>query len=129
MWMSSPGWRRQYRFGGSGGSSLDNRFSPIRLSTDVTVDNGIASPPGLVAAWGFDEGSGPTASDSSGNANDGSVNGAVWTSGYFGQALDFDGNSDLVLIPDSDSLDLTTAYTFEAWVRPDAAMSSWKAMG
>jgi hypothetical protein len=43
MWINSPGWRRQYRFGGSGGSSFDNRFNPSRFNTDVTVDNGIAS--------------------------------------------------------------------------------------
>ncbi len=46
------------------------------------------SYPGLVARWGFDEGSGTVAHDSSGNHNDGSVSQANWVSA-----------DDLVLLP------------------------------
>lgn len=38
--------------------------------------------PGLVGAWGLNEGAGATAGDSSGDANDGTILGAVWTTGY-----------------------------------------------
>jgi len=78
-----------------------------------------ASPgPGIVGLWHFDEGSGTTASDSSGNSNDGTIYGtASWTgSGMFDGALTFDGIDDYVEVAHDDSLDMTSAYTLEAWV-------------
>jgi hypothetical protein len=43
MWMSSPGRRGTYRFGGSGGASRDNRFKPTRASTAHTVETAICN--------------------------------------------------------------------------------------
>lgn len=78
-------------------------------------------PTGLVAAYGFDEGSGSSVADSSGHSNAGTVSGASWsTSGKFGKALDFDGTNDKVSVADSNSLDLTNGMTVSAWVKPDA---------
>jgi glucose/arabinose dehydrogenase len=86
-------------------------------------------PPGLVAAYGFNEGSGPTAGDLSGIGNAGSVSGASWTtSGKYGKALSFDGTNDVVVIPDASSLDLTNGMTLEAWVYPTTTLSSWRAI-
>jgi len=51
-------------------------------------------PEGLVALWNFDEGSGTTAADSSGNGHDGTISGATWASPGAegtGFCLDFDG--------------------------------------
>ena len=46
----------------------------------------------LVAHWSFDDGSGTSAFDSSGNGNDGTVAGnAEWVDGQLGGALQFDG--------------------------------------
>ena len=54
----------------------------------VTVD-----PKGLVAAYGFEETSGTTVTDSSGKANTGTLSNATrTTSGRFGRALTFDGD-------------------------------------
>jgi len=39
----------------------------------------------------------------------------------FGKALSFDGTNDHVNVPDSSSLDLTTTYTIETWIKPDSA--------
>jgi hypothetical protein len=75
---------------------------------------------GLVAAYGFDEGRGRRISDASGGGNRGNVSGAVWTKGRYGMALAFDGRNDRALVPDADSLDLRSAMTVEAWVRPAA---------
>ena len=51
-----------------------------------------AGPSGLVAAYGFDEGSGTTVTDASGNGNNGTITNATWsTSGKFGKALQFNG--------------------------------------
>lgn len=72
-----------------------------------------------VAAYSFDEGSGTTVSDSARNHN-GTISGATWAAvGKYGSALDFDGVDDLVSIADAADLDLTSAFTLEAWVRPD----------
>jgi glucose/arabinose dehydrogenase/PKD repeat protein len=97
---------------------------PVR----VTVDNAVTPPPsGLVAAYGFNEGTGAAAADASGTANHGTVTGATWTNaGRYGNALSFDGTNDAVTVPDANSLDLTTGMTLEAWVRPTAAGGAWR---
>ncbi len=90
----------------------------------------LATAPGLVAAYGFEEGTGTTLSDASGNANNGTLqNGAIWvTGGRIGKALRFDGVNDLVSVADSNSLDLTNGMTLEAWVYPTGSMSGWDAI-
>lgn len=91
-------------------------------SFSVTVQPSPTSSAGLVAAYRFNEGSGTVLTDHSGNNNHGTITGAVFASGFAGQALSFDGVNDMVTIADSNSLDLTSGMTLEAWVRPaDAA--------
>ena len=93
----------------------------------VTVSNAGTPPPvGLVASYGFDEAGGSTTGDASGNGNTGTVTGATWTTaGRYGGALSFDGVNDWVTVAGAGSLDLSTAMTLEAWVRP-AALDSWR---
>ena len=87
------------------------------------------APTGLVAAYGFDEGSGTAVSDASGRGNTGTINGAAWTpEGRFGAALSFNGTDNVVLIPSSASLNLSAAMTLEAWVRPSANQTDWRAI-
>jgi Concanavalin A-like lectin/glucanases superfamily len=86
-------------------------------------------PPGLVAAYSFDEGTGAVAHDSSGNANHGAlVNDPTWFNGTgrFGGALRFDGVDDLVEVVSSASLEPTDAITVEAWVYPEIAEGGWR---
>ena len=81
---------------------------------------------GLVAAYSMDQGSGTAVPDSSGSGNNGTLSGATWTTaGRFGGALSFNGTNNLVTVPDSATLDLTTAMTLEAWVRP-TAVGDWR---
>ena len=81
---------------------------------------------GLVAAYGFNAGSGSSVADSSAAGNTGSLSGATWSAaGRYGSALSFDGVNDWVTTPDASSLDLTTAMTLEAWVRP-SALGGWR---
>src|SRR5205807_1496960 len=65
--------------------------------SEVASATTLSPPPpvtGLVAAYGFNEGSGPTVTDSSGNNNTGTISGATWTTaGRYGSALVFDGTS------------------------------------
>jgi len=51
----------------------------------------------LLGYWRFDENNGAIAADSSGNGHDGTINGAIWTTGKSGSALHFDGVDDYVL--------------------------------
>jgi chitodextrinase len=82
---------------------------------------------GLVAAYAFSENSGSTLADLSGNGNNGTIVGAAWTTGgKFGNALNFNGSSTHVDIPDSPTLRLSGAMTLEAWVKPAAASTVWK---
>src|SRR3954469_1507600 len=94
----------------------------------VTVSNTVPPPQsGLVAAYGFNEGSGTTVTDISGNGNNGTVTNTSWsTGGKFGGALSFDGTSSWVAIANSTSLNLTTGMTLEAWVNPSATGSLWR---
>ena len=69
----------------------------------------------LVGYWKFDEGSGTTAYDSSGNGLNGTLNGdPQWVEGQLGGALDFDGD-DSVEIPHSPLLSITDEITITAW--------------
>jgi hypothetical protein len=76
---------------------------------------------GLVAAYSFNEASGATVADASGNGNSGTINGATWVAGKYGGALNFNGISNVVVINNSSSLALTNRMTLEAWVFPTAA--------
>jgi PKD repeat protein len=88
----------------------------------ISVADAAAS---LVAAYGFEEGSGTTVADGSGNGNTGTIQGATWAAGRFGNALSFDGTSSAVVVRDSAALDFTTGLTLEAWVKP-TSVSGWR---
>jgi len=71
----------------------------------------------LVGWWRFDEGSGTTASDSSGNGNDGTLEGgAQWVAGQLGPALEFNGSGARVVAPYI-PLD-SRSFTITMWVNP-----------
>ena len=94
----------------------------------VTVDNSTPPPPtGLVAAWSFDAGTGPTAADATGKGHTGTISGATWSAtGKNGGALSFDGVNDWVTVADVNDLDLTNGMTLSAWVNPTASGSDWR---
>jgi hypothetical protein len=96
---------------------------PSPATFNWTISNSI---PGLVLALGFEENTGTATADSSTSGNNGTLSGATWsTAGRFGNAVSFNGTSSMVNVPDSASLDLTTAMTLEAWVRP-TAVTDWR---
>jgi hypothetical protein len=75
---------------------------------------------GLVGFWKFDETSGLTAYDSSGNGNNGAIKGPVRTTGKIGNALHFDGTNDSVVVASNPVFNLNyldSSITLCAWVK------------
>ena len=65
--------------------------------------------------------------DATGRGHAGTISGALWsTAGKYGGALSFDGVNDWVTIADANDLDLTSAVTLAAWVRPAALGNRWR---
>lgn len=91
----------------------------------------------LVARWKFDEVSGSTAADSSGNNLVGTLVGdPQWrpSGGRIGGALEFDGDDDYVNIDSSESIDISGGHiTVSAWIQANrtderqviAAKTAW----
>ena len=98
----------------------------------VTVSNAAVSTAGLRLAYGFDEGVGTLAADSSGNNKTGTLVGATWTTGRFGGAVSLDGSADEVDPPSLGTF-YKTGFTYEAWVFKQtskvdvAVVGSWAA--
>ncbi|MDX6689016.1 MAG: hypothetical protein QOG15_473, partial [Solirubrobacteraceae bacterium] len=96
-------------------------------SSPVTVTVNNSGSAGLVAAYGFEEGSGSTVIDASGVGNAGTISGATRTAaGRNGSALSFNGTSDWVTVAGSSSLALTNSFTLEAWVKINSANQAWQ---
>jgi fibronectin type 3 domain-containing protein/anti-sigma regulatory factor (Ser/Thr protein kinase) len=92
-------------------SGNSNEANAIPIDRDVT----------LVGYWKFDEGSGTSAADASGNGNNGVVvNGATWTAGRVNGALRFDGVNDYANMGNGASLNFSGRITIAAWVKPEA---------
>jgi PGF-pre-PGF domain-containing protein len=99
--------------------SITPGWSASNVGGEYDVDADTAS------LWHFNEGSGTTAYDETVNNNDGTINGANWTTNskfwdckFRDYALDFDGVDNNVQIPDSVSLSPSTQLTAEAWIYP-----------
>ncbi len=76
-----------------------------------------------VGLWLFNEGKGDTAKDSSGNGNDGTLQGnPKWVKGPFGGAVGFNG-SNFVSVSDSKSLQMSKQVTVMFWVSTDKKMA------
>lgn len=79
----------------------------------------------------FDENSGTIAEDFAGDNDgtlsgyiDGTIYGANWTTGHIGNALEFDGENDYIVVPDSQSLNITDGITIATWIYPRNISSS-----
>ena len=83
-----------------------------------------------VAAYAFNEGTGATTADRSGNALTGVLSNTTWTTaGKYNGALSFNGSSSSVTVADALALHVTNAMTVEAWVNPAATGTpTWQAV-
>lgn len=136
---------------GASGTSITWSVSSIGLASGanvITVTGTDVSGPGagavltvtltgppditsnLVAHYKFNDGAG-TVTDSTVNANVGTlVAGATYGTGApgLGSGLVLNGTTQYVTVADANSLDLTTAYTLAAWVKPTTASGNHTVM-
>jgi glucose/arabinose dehydrogenase/chitodextrinase len=123
---SSGGTSYTFSSWSDGGAQSHGIVVPNTDQSYVATFQTATGPGGLAAAYSFDEGLGPSATDASGNGNTGAIGNAAWSAaGKFGNALSFNGSNARVTVNDSSSLDLTTAMTLEAWVFPTAS-GGWR---
>lgn len=97
-------------------------YNYARTQSQILEDmQSTGGPPTPVGYWKFDEGSGSTANDSSGNSNNGTITGASWINeGRVGKALYFDGGlEDYVSLQAITSLTTGTPFTLSSWVKPE----------
>jgi hypothetical protein len=93
---------------------------------DADMETPIQTPKSEpIASWGFNEGEGSTVQDASGNEHLATIEGAEWARGKYGESLQFDGENDVVNVPDSSEFDLTEGFSLEAWVRPESESNEW----
>jgi len=98
-------------------------FVPLAVALVLLIGSfAQAQEEGLLMYLSFDEGSGNTVKDSSGNGNDGELNGGVeWVDGADGKGLNFNGSDGYVEVAYDDMFNLNTGFTLAAWVKPAVA--------
>lgn len=82
-------------------------LSPYTASAKIDPDT-------AVGVWLFEEGRGNTVTDSSGKGNDGTITGAKYVKGKFGDGLEFNGAQG-VAIDSTPDLQLGNEHTMMAW--------------
>jgi hypothetical protein len=82
----------------------------------------------LVAYWPFDESSGDTVYDVTGNGNNGTIFGAQRSAGKYGMALEFNAVDNYVEVPTSDSLEIDENVSIAAWINWIDAGDGWLAI-
>ncbi len=127
--------------GGHGVAGIDELLLRVRArdtaaqagaySNVASATTAAAPPPpsgNLVAAYAFDEGSGTSVGDLSGNGNTGTVQDSVLDDirKVRQRALRSTARAQECRCPDAASLDLTSGMTLEAWVNPTASQTGWR---
>ena len=79
--------------------------------------------PATTGNWHFNDGSGTTATDSSGNGYNGTLSGnggATWVTGFSGDGIQFNGTSNWVTFGTGPSVSGTNNFTVAAWIKTTA---------
>ena len=101
---------------GPGGAHTETKTNYITVT-------GTGGRNGLLAYYKFNEGNGVTATDSSGNNNDGFIRGPVYVPGWEGTGLRFINPFDYINVSNQNSFKALTRFTMEAWINPTGAKS------
>ncbi|MGI6278199.1 MAG: DUF2341 domain-containing protein [Patescibacteria group bacterium] len=100
----------------------ENFYYRKHIDNEPVVDTTLSEEisPGPVAYWKFDEGEGTTAHDSSGQGNDGTINGATWQTEDMcisGKCLEFDGTNNIEIPNPLHQDNLNQEWTVKAWIK------------
>ncbi|MBN1576188.1 MAG: glycoside hydrolase family 9 protein [Chitinispirillaceae bacterium] len=104
------------------GTAVINRYGfrgqlqELKIADTALYTPSIERVNGLVAQWNFDESSGDTATDISGNGHHGIITGAIRTDGVSGSSLTFL-DSGCVAVSRHPHFNIDSALTIIAWVR------------
>jgi len=118
-------------FVGAGGSS-GNNYNFDGIIDDVRIYNCALTGDevnalSIAAHFKLDRIAGNNAGDTSVYKNNAELemsSSTPWVAGHIGNALDFDGLSDYVYVPNSSSLNITDVITIAAWVKVDTLGSN-----
>jgi hypothetical protein len=143
--ISSPSYKINGNLGGSfGGQTSSTSYKMSAIGGEAIVGNGQSGsyiidqqqaasveapslelslqPSGLKAFYSLDENTGLTSKDNSSNANNGTLmNGATWTAGKMGSALNFDGtvSGQSFSVPDNSAFTMGANMTLSLWAYQD----------
>ena len=100
-----------------GALSDNSSYQPNAANQEYCIPGDSTSCAAPVGRWDFEEGTGTSAFDSSGNGYTGTLtSGPVWTTGKIGKAGNFNGSSDYVTTSSAVTTQ-TTNVTLEGWVK------------
>ena len=106
------------------GIFADSAGNTTQISINfITADIPFSLPENLIDVWRFDEGTGNIATNSIG-AHDGEIFGSKWNFGVYGDALEFDGVDDVVVVKDYPTFEITENMTFMAWFQPTDTLTN-----
>jgi hypothetical protein len=97
-------------------------YSRLVTSSEISTMYTSAISQGPIAKWSFEEGSGTTAADSSGNGRTATlVSGPTWTTGRVGTGISLDGTDDVLKVTASLFAD---NFSFSGWVKQSTTAGS-----
>ncbi|GMV43126.1 MAG: hypothetical protein AMXMBFR64_48420 [Myxococcales bacterium] len=100
------------------GPDADACTDGIKVCSGTSV---VCADDGASVYLKLDEGTGTTAADWAGNANNGTrVNGSAWGEGVYGKAATLDGVDDYIQIPYAASLAPIDSVSVSMWIKPNA---------
>ena len=101
----------------------DGFTTGLELALGTNPNSSASQPSSLYANlrawWKLDETTGTNADDTTGRVQDGTVSGAAWASGITGNALNFDGLDDGVLVGTAAAVTGSGDLSLTAWVKID----------
>ncbi len=102
-----------------------NQFLTVCTALLVSVGAAGSASADLVGSWNYDEGSGPTAGDSSGNGNNGTLlagtSFSVDVPAAIGSGTSLNFNGSRVQVPNNVTLNASSAVSIATWVKPSAS--------
>ncbi len=113
-------------------AAYDANGNESAQSSPLGVATSAGSPlpsAGLVAYLSLNEGMGTQTADMAGTGHTGTLaGGATWTTGKFGNAVQFNGSTSYVNIANEQGFDFTGPFSVSFWMKRNGYANSWEAL-